>query len=84
MTIHYIYSITLSQNKYKEIVTVAPLYNVHGDEPSSSEAAMLTAYYLASSEEPEMKDWLANSVILMKPVINPDGRDRHTFWADAN
>jgi hypothetical protein len=59
-------------------------YNVHGNEPSSSEAAMLTAYYLAASEEPEMTDWLANAVILMEPVINPDGRDRHTFWADAN
>lgn len=59
-------------------------YNVHGNEPSSSEAAMLTAYYLTASEEPEMTDWLSNSVILMEPVINPDGRDRHTFWADAN
>ena len=59
-------------------------YNVHGNEPSSSEASMLTAYYLTASEEPEMNDWLSNAVILMEPVINPDGRDRHTFWADAN
>lgn len=59
-------------------------YNVHGNEPSSSEAAMLTAYYLVASEEPEMQEWLSNAVILMEPVINPDGRDRHSFWADAN
>jgi len=28
-------------------------YNVHGNEPSSSEAAMLTAYYLTASESEE-------------------------------
>src|SRR5688572_16456870 len=57
-------------------------YNVHGNEPSSSEAAMLVAYYLAASEDPETLKWLNEMVILMDPVINPDGRDRHTHWAN--
>lgn len=59
-------------------------YNVHGNEPSSSEAAMLTAYYLTASEDPETLNWLNNMVILMDPVINPDGRDRHTNWANMH
>jgi hypothetical protein len=59
-------------------------YNVHGNEPSSSEAAMLTAYYLTASEDPETLKWLEQMVILMDPVINPDGRDRHTNWANMH
>lgn len=59
-------------------------YNVHGNEPSSSEAAMLTAYYLTASESEETKKWLSNMVITMDPNINPDGRDRHTSWANMH
>ena len=59
-------------------------YNVHGNEPSSSEAAMLTAYYLTASESAETKQWLDGMVILMDPCINPDGRDRHTHWANMH
>lgn len=59
-------------------------YNVHGNEPSSSEAALLTAYYLTASESEETQQWLKDMVILMDPVINPDGRDRHTHWANMH
>ncbi len=59
-------------------------YNVHGNEPSSSEAAMLTAYYLAASEDEETTRWLNDLVILLDPVYNPDGRDRHTHWANMH
>jgi len=59
-------------------------YNVHGNEPSSSEAAMLTAYYITASENEETLKWLDDMVILMDPVINPDGRDRHSHWANMH
>ena len=59
-------------------------YNVHGNEPSSSEAAMLTAYYLTASEDPETLQWLDQMVILMDPNINPDGRDRHSNWVNMH
>lgn len=59
-------------------------YNVHGNEPSSSEAAMLTAYYLTASESDETLKWLNEMVILMDPNINPDGRDRHSNWANMH
>ncbi len=59
-------------------------YNVHGNEPSSSEAAMLTAYYLTASTDPEVLQYLDKAVIFMEPVLNPDGRDRHTNWANMH
>ncbi len=58
-------------------------YNVHGNEPSSSEAAMLTAYTFAASNNPEVLDYLNNAVIFVDPTINPDGRDRHTQYANS-
>ena len=58
-------------------------YGVHGNEPSSSEAALLTAYTLVSSQSDEIKNYLSQSVILLDPTINPDGRDRHTHWANT-
>ena len=57
-------------------------YNVHGNEPSSSEAAMLTAYTLVASRNPEIVNYLENAVIFIDPTINPDGRDRHSHWAN--
>lgn len=58
-------------------------YNVHGNEPSSSEAALLSAYVLVASEDPRIAKYRASSVIFLDPAINPDGRDRHTQWANA-
>ncbi len=58
-------------------------FNVHGNEPSSSEAAMLTAYTLISSKSNEIDKYLNNSIVLIDPTINPDGRDRHTQWVNS-
>lgn len=58
-------------------------YNVHGNEPSSSEAALLTAYTFAASNNPEILKYIKNAVIFVDPTINPDGRDRHTQWANT-
>ncbi|MEQ9119799.1 M14 family zinc carboxypeptidase [Fulvivirga sp.] len=57
-------------------------YNVHGNEPSSSEAALLTAYTLVASQSAAVKEYLNKSIIFIDPTINPDGRDRHTHWAN--
>ncbi len=55
-------------------------YNVHGNEPSSSEAAMLTLYELINPSNPATKEWLKNAVVIIDPCINPDGRDRYVNW----
>jgi len=55
-------------------------YNVHGNETSSSEAAMLTLYALTGPDHPEAKEWLKKVVVVIDPCINPDGRDRYVNW----
>ena len=71
-----------TNNKVPLVIHLA--YNVHGNEPSSSEAALLTAYYLTASQSEQTQQWLNNMIITLDPVINPDGRDRHTHWANMH
>ncbi len=52
-------------------------YNVHGNEANSMEAAMKTIYELVNPSNNKTKEWLKNTVIIMDPCINPDGRDRY-------
>ncbi len=52
-------------------------YNVHGNEPSSSEAAMKTAYELLNPANAVAKTWLQHVVVIIDPCVNPDGRDRY-------
>ena len=59
-------------------------YNVHGNEPSGGEASLLTAYTLVASESDAVKKYLDQAVVMIDPVINPDGRDRHTHWANMH
>ena len=59
-------------------------YNVHGNEPSSAEAAMLTAYWLVAGQSPEVQRYLREGVFHVEPSLNPDGRDRHTHWANMH
>ncbi len=59
-------------------------YGVHGNETSSAEAAMLTAYWLVAGESTEVARYLDEGVYHVEPVLNPDGRDRHTHWANMH
>ena len=77
-------------------------YNVHGNEPASSEAAMKTLYALVNAgtgdanrgnggvEVDEVRTmgggpaaWLKNTVVVIDPCINPDGRDRYVNWYNS-
>jgi hypothetical protein len=52
-------------------------YGVHGNEISSTDAAMLTAYHLlASRGDARVADIMRDSVVVFDPMQNPDGRDR--------
>jgi hypothetical protein len=55
-------------------------YNVHGNEPSSSEAAMKVLYALVDPNNAETKQWLQHVVVVIDPCQNPDGRDRYVNW----
>ncbi len=56
-------------------------YNIHGNESSSTEASMRTAYSLLTGAM-ESEDWLKNTVVIIDPCVNPDGRDRYAnyYW----
>jgi len=58
-------------------------YSVHGNETSSGEAALLTAYYLVANRSAETAQWLQQAVVLFDPAQNPDGRDRAASWHNA-
>ncbi len=52
-------------------------YGVHGNEISSTEAAMLTAYHLlASRGDKRVAEIMSDTVVIIDPMQNPDGRDR--------
>ena len=58
-------------------------YNVHGNETSSSEASMLSLYELVNPAVERTKQWLKNTVVLIDPCLNPDGRDRYINWFNS-
>lgn len=58
-------------------------YNVHGNEPSSSEAALLMIHALVDPSNNTTKEWLKNTVVVIDPCINPDGRDRYVNWFNS-
>ncbi|RMG17140.1 MAG: zinc carboxypeptidase, partial [Bacteroidetes bacterium] len=59
-------------------------YNVHGNEPSSSEAAMLMAYYLVANQSDQARRFRSEAIVHFDPCINPDGRDRHSHWVNMH
>jgi hypothetical protein len=58
-------------------------YNVHGNEASSSEASLLTLFALADPKNNQTKEWLKNTVVIIDPCVNPDGRDRYVNWFNS-
>ncbi len=59
-------------------------YSVHGNEASGSNAAVQVAYYLASAREANIDQLLSNTVILLDPMINPDGLGRFSQWVNSH
>ena len=66
-----------SQN---EIAVVWLSYNVHGNEAVSTEVSMQTLFELVDPENKKSKEWLKNTIVILDPCINPDGRERYVNW----
>jgi hypothetical protein len=58
-------------------------YNVHGNEASSIEASMLTLYELVNPNNAKTKEWLKNTLVIIDPCVNPDGRDRYANFYNS-
>lgn len=51
-------------------------YCIHGDEMSSSDGALSIIYHLAASKDADVASMLKNMIVIVDPLMNPDGRDR--------
>lgn len=52
-------------------------YGVHGNEISSTDAALMTAYHLlAATNDERAAKIMANTIVVIDPMQNPDGRAR--------
>lgn len=68
----------ISQGKTIVLITCG----IHSTEVGSTLSSMLIAHRLASSNEPEIKKILENTIILLVPSLNPDGVDIVKNWYD--
>ena len=59
-------------------------YGVHGNESSTTNSSVLTAYYLAAAQGEKIDRLLDNTIILVDPCLNPDGFVRHSTWANMH
>lgn len=59
-------------------------YGVHGNEPSASNAALLTGYHLVAATGDEIDAFLENTIVLIDTCLNPDGHDRFAQWANSH
>jgi len=55
-------------------------FSIHGNEAAGAEASMEVLHRLARSGDEQVADWLGKTVVLLDPVLNPDGYDRYTHW----
>jgi hypothetical protein len=71
----------LSDAEARRIVDSAPAiawlgYSIHGDETSGADASLAVAYHLIAGTDANVTAMLDDLVIVMDPMMNPDGRMR--------
>ncbi|HUH12521.1 MAG TPA: M14 family zinc carboxypeptidase, partial [Longimicrobiales bacterium] len=75
---------TTTEARARQIISDNPAvvyfsYGVHGNESSSTEAALWTAWDLARGAA-DVSGVLDSVIVVIDPVVNPDGRDRYVDW----
>ena len=51
-------------------------YSIHGNETSGADAALGVIYHLIASEDKDIQELLDDMIIIVDPLMNPDGRAR--------
>ena len=81
---------TLQAGEAEKLINSLPsvvwlICGVHGNEISGVDAGLLTAYHLlAAKNDPLVESALKNSIVLIDPMQNPDGRDRFINYFRQN
>ena len=70
-----------NDNKARSIINSLPAvawmaYSIHGNETSGADAALGLIYHLIASTDLEVTSMLDNMVVIVDPLMNPDGRAR--------
>ena len=70
-----------NDRKAKTLISELPAiawmaYSIHGNETSGADAALGVIYHLIASEDNDILELLDDMVIIVDPVMNPDGRAR--------
>ncbi len=77
---------TLLPNEVEGLIKELPVvvwltYAVHGNEISSTDAALLLAYHLVAVRNDSLvKKILSQTMVIIDPIENPDGRDRYVTY----
>ena len=71
----------VSENELQRIVRESPAsawlgYSIHGDELSGADASLAVGYHLTACTDEDIEELLKRVVIVIDPVMNPDGRER--------
>ncbi|MCX6142766.1 MAG: M14 family metallopeptidase [Ignavibacteriales bacterium] len=79
---------TLLKGESDKIIATLPVivylsYGVHGNEASSPEASMMTAYQLCAGTDSRTQTILENAIVIIDPNVNPDGHERYVQWANS-
>ena len=61
-------------NKLPAIAWMA--YSIHGNETSGADGALASIYHLIASSDQEVLEMLDDMVVIIDPMMNPDGRAR--------
>ncbi len=72
---------SIANRKMADQVAIVWLsYNVHGNEPSGTEAALATLWHLAAADDEAAQRTREQLLVVIDPCLNPDGRDRYAHW----
>ena len=80
----------ISANEANSLIASLPstvwlICGVHGNEISSVDSALMTAYHLLAAQNDEVvAAAMKNSIVLIDPMQNPDGRDRFINYFRQN
>ena len=58
------------------------MYSIHGNEPSGANATPLLSYYLTAAQSAQLDQQFKDVVIILNPMLNPDGLDRFAAWSN--
>jgi len=76
---------TVNRNEIRQMPAIVTMgYSIHGNEASGSEAAMLLLYHLAAGQGVPVESILNDMIVIIDPMLNPDGRNRFVNWVNGN